>query len=375
MFVLGSLVGLLFTAFSLTASAQGAKPTVAVLHIDTRGIAETPEMMGHIVRLELEKTKLFSVLDRYEVADILAKNKMDAATCLSRACLVEVGQLLHADKMLSGSAELMGNKIAITLRLIDVRTGAVEKTDVMEYLNLPELQKMAQVSVARITGQEPDHNMVSQLASYDLPIKSPKNRLRLTGPRLGFSVPTGQASRIVTAPRAKGGFEMYRVTSSFGWQQEIQYASANNFQGLIENIFLVSGLECGRFIPSYSPMLGFRFGKGAWEFAFGPTFRYVRKADGFYDTRGLMGAPGEWYLADEWSRNNIGKEFPADYNIVSRLDSRGRIRLSTGLVIGVGKTFRSGYLNIPVNLYIAPRKDGTTIGANFGFNAQKRDKE
>jgi hypothetical protein len=371
--VLQMILFLLPATIANNATAQTTKTVVAVLNIEAKDISVDAHAMTHMVRLELEKTNVFTVMDRYEAADILAKNKIDAGACMSKTCLVETGKLLGADKMLSGSAELLGEKIVITLRLIDVNTNAIEKTDVTEYLNLPELQKMSQISVMKIAGLQPNRNMSSLLVDYDVPIQSPKNTMRLNGPRIGFGMTLGEAGKVIVAPKEEGGFEMSPVTFNFGWQQEIQYVSAGNFQGLIENIFLIGGLESGRFIPNYAPLLGFRFGQGSWEFAFGPTFRFVRKAEGFYDTDGLLGTPGEWHLTRDWQAHDPAHGLP--YTTQTRIDSRGNVRLSTGLVIGLGKTFHSGYLNIPVNTYIAPKKDGTTIGVTCGFNIQKKEKK
>ena len=354
------------------------KPTMAVLNIDSKGIIHDSQAMGYLVRLELEKTKVYTLLDRYEVADVIAKNKIDANNCYAKTCLVETGKLLGVDKMLSGSAERFGEKIVITLRLIDVKSGTIEKSEATEYLNLPEVQKMVEISVKKITGLQPDPNMVNLLIDYDVPIQSPKNTLHLNGPRMGLSYTMGNAGKILAEKdKTKGGFDMYPATFQFGWQQEFQYISAGNFQALVENIFLVGGLESGRFIPSYTPLLGFRFGKGGWEFGFGPTFRFIRKANGYYDKTKT------WNLASSWrpdSTNGFNQSpgyYDANkkyvpYTVMNRLDSRGASSLSTGLVIAVGKTFHSGYLNIPVNIYIAPRKDATTVGATFGFNVQRK---
>ncbi len=361
-FLAALVITSLFLLVQIPAQAQVGthKPTVAVLNIDSKGLQINSETMGYMVRLELEKTGLFSVMDRYEVAEVVSRNNIHPNDCYSKSCLEATGKLLKVEKMLGGSVELMDQKIVVSLRLIDVSTGTVEKSDATEYLNLPELQKMIRISVQKIAGITPDEVMVNQLIDYDVPIQSPKNTLRLNGPRMGFAATTGLNASILQEKAAKGGFDMYPVSFEFGWQQEFQYISAGNFQALVENVFMVSGLESGRFIPNYAPLLGFRFGKQAWEFAFGPTFRFVKKADGFYGTDGV------WHLANEG--------VPTGTQVESRLDSRGNVSLSTGLIIAVGRTFHSGYLNIPLNAYIAPRKDGTTVGATFGFNIQKKDK-
>ena len=130
---------------------------------------------------------------------------------------------------------------------------------------------------------------------------------------------------------------------------------------------LVSGLESGKFIPSLTVLNGFRFGKKGWEFALGPSFRVVSKADGYYTTDDQ----GEttWHL-EHTGVDTLGNPNPPE--IVSRLDSRGDPVLSVGLVLAAGRTFKSGYLNMPVNVYVSPRRDGWIVGASFGFNIQKK---
>ena len=158
---------------------------------------------------------------------------------------------------------------------------------------------------------------------------------------------------------------MYPATFLFGWQQEVQYLSSRNFQALIEFIPQISGLESGKkIVPHITLLNGFRASKRGWEIAVGPSFRLVNKAKGFY-------YENTWYLEDQ--REAITSFDPEvanqnSYPTVSRLDSRGDLKLSTSLVIGVGKTIKSGYLNIPVNVYFSPRKEGSVYGLSFGFN-------
>lgn len=362
-------------ALALTAQLFAQKPTIAVLNIDSKGMVNNSEEMGFLTRLELEKTGAFAIMDKYEVAEVTSTHSININTCFSKSCLTDVGKLLKVNKMLSGSVERLGEKIVITLRIIDVNSGTVEKTDATEYLNLPEVQKMIAISVKKMVGQEPDPTMVKLLIDYDVPVESPKNTLKLNGPRMGFGTTIGKNYEILTGDNKQAGeFAMFPASFQFGWQQEFQYISAGSFQALIENLFTISGLESSRFIPAYSPLLGFRFGKG-WEFGFGPNFRLIKKANGFYDKDNILGkGSNAWYLENQWPTDSAFRNTPNPYNIESRIDSRGDIALSTGLVIAVGKTFRSGYLNIPVNIYVAPRKDGTTFGVMCGFNIQKKNK-
>lgn len=373
-------------AFLLAASmfAQ-TKPSVAVMNIDAKGIVNTSEELSQLVRLELEKTEVYSILDKYEVKEVTEKNKINMNECYSKSCLTEAGKLLKVEKVLSGTIERFGEKIVLQLRLIDVASGNIEKNESTEFINLPEIQKMVAISVKKMVGQKPDENIVKSLVDYDLPIESPKNRIKLNGPRMGFAYTNGLAGEILTAPTNEGGFDMFPVTFQFGWQQEFQYISAGNFQALVENIVLIGGVESSRFIPSYTPLLGFRFGKGngAWEFGFGPTFRLIKSLKGVVvpgalDSKGNIDADqGNHFYPKSDPRIGTfaythGGALPGLE--VDKLDSRGDYKIDAGLVIAVGRTFHSGYLNIPVNAYVAPRKNGTTIGVMVGFNILKKTK-
>ena len=365
---------------SMKGNAQNTpKPSAAVMGIDSKGVIQDAASVSYMVRLELEKTAMYSLMDKYDVADIVKKNNIDIETCLSKTCVVAAGKSLSVDKMITGSVERFGEKIVISLKVIDVKTEAVEKMNTTEYLNLqPELQRMISVSVKRLVGIEPEKEVVDMLVNYEAPVESPNTKLRLNGPRMGASMAFGDAAKVLQAPTSKGGYNMYPATFQFGWQQEKQYLSAGNFQALIEFVGMIGGLESGKFIPSATFLQGFRIGKGSWEFGFGPSFRVIRKADGFYGD-GLYGTTkDEFYTSSQWnSFSSLDSLAPqaCPYTTQSRLDSRGSLTLSTSLILSVGKTFHSGYLNMPVNLYVSPRKEGTVVGFSFGFNIYHKPKE
>jgi hypothetical protein len=367
--ITGIIIASHFSAF-----AQN-KATLAVLNIESKGVIPDAEAIGNMVRLEMEKTKIYEVIDAFDVRDILKKNNVDISNCLGKSCVIEAGKLLHADKMVLGSVERFGEKIAVILKVVDVQTGEIEKTNTMEYLNLQkEIQKMIEISVKKLAGIAPDLNTESVLVSYNQPIESPLTKVNLSGPRAGIYYTDGIAGERMRADKVPhGGLGMYTFSSLIGWQQEAQYLSSGNFQGLVEFIFTGSGLESGRFIPAITFLNGFRLNRQGWEIAFGPTLRVIKKADGYYqmheDAKGNLSYDPvkDWHLVNEWNYSNGPNPFP----IVSNIDDRGDPTLSAGLVIAVGKTFKSGYLNLPVNFYMIPRKEGSVYGLSFGFNIYK----
>ena len=97
------------------------------------------------------------------------------------------------------------------------------------------------------------------------------------------------------------------ITSLYGWQWESRFADGGgNVTGIVEWIALVGGMEKGKFLPSLSSMVGARTSTGL-EFALGPNLS-------------LSGV---------------------------------------SMVFGLGYNFKSGRLNIPVNLAFVPGRKGT----------------
>jgi hypothetical protein len=382
--ILNALVLLVLTTLvPIRATAQiENKPSLAIVAIESKDMDIDNESARYLVRLEVEKTKLFNVFDKYDEDEVLKSNKIDIKTCLGKTCVLSAGKLLKADKMITGSIERIEQKIVISLKIIDVKSETIEKQDATEYINLQtELQKMVTISIQKLLGITPDKDMVSLLINYEAPISTPHTKATYSGPRMGATFYLGDAGKVLHNSVAKGGYNMYPVMFEFGWQQEIRYMSSGNFHAIIEILPMISGLEQGKFIPYLTLMNGFRMGKGGWEIAFGPSIRFIKKAEGFWDNEGYLGEKGEWHLSHEWNSSqsqlwDTAENFIRNpYSIEKRMDSRGRINVSTSLMISVGKTFKSGYLNIPLNLYASLRKEGTIIGVSFGFNITKGAKK
>lgn len=354
------LIWILFT-ISIMSFAQ-TKSSIAVIGIDTKGIRLDNVSLGNLVRLELEKTNRYEVYDKYDVYTILSEKGINPDSCFGKSNLIKAGKMIDVDKVLTGSVERFGEKIIFVLRMIDVEQGVIENSNVMEYLHLEEeIQSMAKISVNNIIGAENDKLLVDLLVDYEDLVSSPKTTVKLNGPRMGIAYVTGEAADRLMAPESEGGYNMFPVNSLFGYQFEVQYLSSGDFQALFEFIPMLNGLETGNIMPSLSILNGFRFNKKGWEFALGPVFRLTQTAEGYYDEN------GKWHLLHEMPSNR-------SYVTETAIDSRGDYQFSTSLVVAAGRTFKSGYLNMPLNIYVVPKKEGTTIGLLMGFNVAKRQK-
>lgn len=367
-----ALILLLMIFFALSANAQ--KPVIGILNLDGRGVLPDDESLGSMARTAMERSGRFDVLDWYDVREALNRSGISIDSCFGRSCVVEAGKMMHADKMLLGNVVRSGEKIMITLKLADVASGNVEHSSSIEYRNQQQdLPLMMEISVKKLIGESPDQRAMDLLVAKNEMPDGHYTKVNLSGPRAGLFYTAGEAGERMRADEVPyGGYGMYSVSTLIGWQQEVAYLSSGNFQALFEFLFTGAGLESGRFIPALSIMNGFRINNLGWEIAFGPTFRVVRMADGYYelDEDGNYDPVTDWHLEEEWDLSNGINPYP----IVRNLDDRGKPVVSTGLLIAVGKTFSSGGLNIPVNLYCIPRKTGVTYGIATGFNMFKSKK-
>jgi TolB-like protein len=356
--------------FSL--QAQIKKASIAVLNIDTRSLPLDPNQMSNLVRVSLEKLERYEVMDRYEVVNQIEKANLNIANCYGKSCLVEVGKALKVDYMYTGSAELIGQTILITLKLINVKTDAIELTEVMEFLNLPlELPAMTEITVNKMFNKSNNQELQSRLTKkfdYENSINNPnKAYLNLQGARFGYAFIIGDMADRMTASNEFGGYNGNPSLFQFGYQFEKQYLNEGKFQALFEFIPMISGIEQELFIPSFTFLNGFRNNVSGWEIAIGPSF-------GFGKTGDRVKIDGNYYSAQQVNSDQNLKSRVESDNLKYRtvIDRDGETSISTALVIAFGKSFKSGKLNIPLNIWTTiPTKDGFRIGISLGYNAKR----
>ena len=138
----------------------------------------------------------------------------------------------------------------------------------------------------------------------------------MAGPRIGMTIiAAGETADILNQNDGKSAF-----TTQYGWQWESRFVSGTEFVGLVEWVLVAGGMEKGKVLPSISSIVGFRNAEG-FEMGMGPNL------------------------------------------------SMGGI----GMVFGMGMNFKSGELNLPVNIVIVPPKNDSGFAISFmiGFNMGK----
>lgn len=391
-----SVLSLFLALGSLTTLQAQIKQTIAVANPSVNGLYATPVITAKLIRLELVKLDQYSVYDEFDMAEVYKANPEFSTNCISKTCLQQLGEQLKVDYTISGSYDALGNKIVISLKLVDVKSGALYKTIVKEFDNQEaELQRMTEIAIKEMHGLTNEKELVERLQFKNEVITSNNvGKINNSGPRIGYAFMTGSLAEFATRGTDRGGLDIFPAVSMIGYQFEGQYVGTENFSALIEGIININGLEQGQFIPSISVMNGFRFGKAGWEFAFGPGFGIKKTSYGFFDNHGLLGEAGEYWSEEDWNSyvnreladdpqyNTQGYFLPPsvsdiheDYNFSKKYaDTRGSTSISTMFVVAFGRTFRAGALNIPVNVFYSSRKGGGMAGMSVGFNVMKSKK-
>lgn len=359
---------LFITLFTSTLSAQYnavEKQSIAVVDFDVRGYKMNQIQAIQFLTNELIRVGQFEVMDKYDIEFIARRDSLDLLNCFSKTCLQDVGKKLKVDKMLSGSISQMGDNLNVSLRILDVSKGNFETQKVREFLVIPGTEfQMLRICVNDLFNVPNDNELITKLskrADFDNAINNPYTpRLQSDGPRMGITAMTGYLAKVMESPKAEGGYDGYPFMFQFGYQFEKQYLNEGNLQALFEIIPMITGLDQSRVIPSITLLNGLRNNINGWEFAFGPNFAISRSAEGYVDGSNKFVIPSYQNPA------------PDGTVLESRPDSRGSVVLATGFLFAAGKTFKSGKLNIPVNVFAVPGKWGWRFGVSMGWNAKDR---
>lgn len=116
----------LFLTVSL---AQNTKMNIAVIDLDPTGIPKNEaQFLSDRLRTELFETGVFQVVEREKMNAILNEQGFQQTGCTSVECAIEIGQLLNVGVMVAGSIGKIEEIYSLSLRMINVETGAILRT-------------------------------------------------------------------------------------------------------------------------------------------------------------------------------------------------------------------------------------------------------
>ncbi|MDI6739768.1 MAG: CsgG/HfaB family protein [Candidatus Edwardsbacteria bacterium] len=146
------------------AQKAAKRTSVAILDLEPKGVPESEvSALSDQLRTELFQTDAFDVMERGKMQEILKEQGFQqTGACNTDACAVEVGQLIGVEKMIAGSLGKVGRTYSINLRMIDVKTGRMERSVTRDYageidkLLTVEMKQVAQTLAATVkAGEQP----------------------------------------------------------------------------------------------------------------------------------------------------------------------------------------------------------------------------
>ncbi|MFH0883179.1 MAG: PEGA domain-containing protein [bacterium] len=117
-------------------AAQNGNPTAAVISFKLSDEMEagTGEALANIVRSEILQSGRLTLIDRDRTEAVLEEQGfMMAGGCYDVTCLVKMGKVLGAQRVITGSVNRLGRKYIVELRAANVGTGAIEALDTREF--------------------------------------------------------------------------------------------------------------------------------------------------------------------------------------------------------------------------------------------------
>jgi len=101
-----------------------AQTNIAVIDFTGKNVsAEEASALTDRLRIELFKTKKFTVIERERMDTILKEQGFQLSDCTDDACIVEMGQLVGVEQIVAGSVSRVGRVYSIAARIIGVEKG------------------------------------------------------------------------------------------------------------------------------------------------------------------------------------------------------------------------------------------------------------
>jgi TolB-like protein len=115
---------------SLSVAPGPNKKNIAVINLKS-GSGVTPgecELISDRLRGDLFNTDKVNVMERDQMQEILKEQGFQSSgACTDEACLVQMGQLLGVEMLVTGSLGKVGSMFLVNVRMIDVKTAKIVK--------------------------------------------------------------------------------------------------------------------------------------------------------------------------------------------------------------------------------------------------------
>lgn len=110
--------------------AESEKLKIAILRIENRsGISVDTDALTESFQFEMVNKRYFLVVERSQLNKVLEEQKLSLSGLTEEEQATQVGQLLGAQKIWTGSLSRFGDKYVLTMKSIDAKTGVIDFAD------------------------------------------------------------------------------------------------------------------------------------------------------------------------------------------------------------------------------------------------------
>ncbi|MBL8027345.1 MAG: DUF2380 domain-containing protein, partial [Fibrobacteres bacterium] len=174
---------------------------------------------------ELFKVNKFQLMEQEKLNAILKEQGLEQSGCTQSACYVEIGKAVGVEQMLMGTVSKVGKITSITVKLIEVQTGRIIKSTVLDTDDKYEiiLKKWLAELAEKIAGKE---SLGKSVYSFDASQKrEPIAVLEITGNGVEKAETKGLSDRLRSELFNTGRFDvmereqMEEILKEQGFQQ------------------------------------------------------------------------------------------------------------------------------------------------------------
>ncbi len=123
---LRTTVGIMFFCGAI---AYADTLTVAVIELQGKNMSQQhASILTDKLQSELFEHSAWKLMEREQVAEILKEQGFQQTGCTSKSCAVEMGQMIGVGYLVTGSVGKLENVYYISLRMVDVAHGSIEKS-------------------------------------------------------------------------------------------------------------------------------------------------------------------------------------------------------------------------------------------------------
>ena len=141
-------------AAAVPARPAGSKLNFAIADLAAQGVsASDSAVIADLLRGELVKTGAFTIIEKQNMDKVLSEQGFQQTGCTSEECAVKIGKLLNVQRMAVGSFGKLMDSYILSIRVVNVETGAIGYADSVEGQKVSDLRTGVKDLAARMARQ------------------------------------------------------------------------------------------------------------------------------------------------------------------------------------------------------------------------------